>query len=224
MSSFFAGAEIITFFTGPRMCFFASFASVKCPVDSITTCAPTDSQGSAPGSLSLNTFMVLLSIVMLSAPALILFGRLPRMESYFRRCASVFGSVRSLTATNSRLGSLSEVRSTLRPMRPKPLMPTLIAMVSPFLSSYECDLRKLPEPVHRQMMLAGQGSGVNDRYLDLEGSGSHTGVRCFWLLTARLREAYFQERICFAPGRRQSGQQILPIDSLPSVTLLFRRQ
>ena len=29
--------EMITFFTGPRMCFLASLASVKCPVDSITT-------------------------------------------------------------------------------------------------------------------------------------------------------------------------------------------
>ena len=69
MSSFFAGAEIITFFTVPRMCFLASFASVKCPVDSTTTCTPTDSHGSAPGSRSLNTLMVLPSIVMPSAPA-----------------------------------------------------------------------------------------------------------------------------------------------------------
>src|ERR1700689_3817816 len=115
--------------------------------------------------------MVLLSMVMQSGPAVILLGRLPRMESYFSRCASVFGSVRSLTATNSRLGSLSEVRSTLRPMRPKPLMPTLIAMISPFLGSYECYVRKLPEPVHRQMMLAGQGSGVNDCRPVLEDPG-----------------------------------------------------
>src|ERR1022692_585218 len=104
--------------------------------------------------------MVLLSMVMLSAPAVILCGRLPRMESYFSRCARVFGSVRSLTATNSRLGSLSEVRRTFRPMRPKPLMPTLIAMS--FSVSYECDIRKRSEPVYRQMMLAGQGTGVND--------------------------------------------------------------
>src|ERR1700732_4465705 len=51
MSSFFAGAEMITFFTGPRRCFLASFASVKRPVDSITTCAPTDSHGRATGAL-----------------------------------------------------------------------------------------------------------------------------------------------------------------------------
>src|SRR5438105_1649349 len=107
--------------------------------------------------------MVLLSMVMLSAPALILFGRLPRMESYFSRCASVLGSVRSLTATNSRLGSLSEARKTLRPMRPKPLIPTLIAMLSPFfvLSSYECDIRKR-RAGSEQMMLAGAGTDVND--------------------------------------------------------------
>src|SRR6185503_6812105 len=58
-SSFFAGAEMMTFFTGPRRCFLASPASVKRPVDSITTCAPTDSQGRAPGSFSLKTLIVL---------------------------------------------------------------------------------------------------------------------------------------------------------------------
>ena len=59
MSSFFAGAEMMTFFTGPRRCFLASLASVKWPVDSMTTCAPTESQGSAAGSFSLKTLMTL---------------------------------------------------------------------------------------------------------------------------------------------------------------------
>src|SRR3974390_1031726 len=96
MSSFFAGAEITTFFTVPRMCFLASLASVKRPVDSTTTCAPTDSQGSAAGSFSLNTLMVLPSTVMLSGPAETWFGRLPRTEAYLNRGARVLGSVRSL--------------------------------------------------------------------------------------------------------------------------------
>src|SRR6266536_1694050 len=61
-SSFLAGAEMITFFTGPRRCFFASLASVKRPVDSITTWAPTDSQGRAAGSFSLKTLMDLPSL------------------------------------------------------------------------------------------------------------------------------------------------------------------
>jgi hypothetical protein len=50
------------------------------------------------------------------------------MESYLSMCDSVAGVVRSLTATNSMSGLPSAVRKTLRPMRPKPLMPTLTAM------------------------------------------------------------------------------------------------
>src|SRR5260370_33863066 len=56
MSSFFAGAEMMTFFTGPRRCFLACSPSVNFPVDSMTTCAPTDSQLMAEGSFSENTF------------------------------------------------------------------------------------------------------------------------------------------------------------------------
>src|SRR5215471_20181545 len=84
-SSFFAGAEMMTFFTGPRRCFLASSALVNFPVDSITTCAPTESQGRAAGSFSLKTLMHLSSTLMQSAPAVILLGRLPRMETYLRR-------------------------------------------------------------------------------------------------------------------------------------------
>ena len=36
MSSFLAGAEMMTFFTVPRRCLAASLASVNLPVDSIT--------------------------------------------------------------------------------------------------------------------------------------------------------------------------------------------
>src|SRR6266542_4623168 len=151
-SSFFAGAEMTTFLTGPRRCFLASSALVNLPVDSITTCTPTDSHGRAAGSFSLKTLMVLPSTVMLSAPALTWFDRLPRTESYFRRWASVLGSVRSLTATNSRLGSFKDARRTLRPMRPKPLMPTLIAMKPPYEMN-DCAKMRL---LGKQMMLSVQ--------------------------------------------------------------------
>src|SRR3984885_11863793 len=49
------------------------------------------------------------------------------MESYLRRWASVAGVVRSFTATNSMSGFPRAVRKTLRPMRPKPLIPTFTA-------------------------------------------------------------------------------------------------
>src|SRR5438270_11064006 len=52
MSSFLAGAEMMTFFTGPRRCFLACSASVNLRVDSITTLAPTDYQLMYAGSFS----------------------------------------------------------------------------------------------------------------------------------------------------------------------------
>src|SRR5258707_532608 len=72
------------------------------------------------------------------SPAFSFAPRLPKTESYLSRCARVFVSVMSFTATKSMSPPLSDARSTLRPMRPKPLMPTLIAM---FLSPvYETTL------------------------------------------------------------------------------------
>ena len=59
---------------------------------------------------------------------LISFFRLPRIESYLSRWASVAGLVKSLTATKSISGLPRAARKTLRPMRPKPLIPTLTAM------------------------------------------------------------------------------------------------
>ena len=56
--------------------------------------------------------------------------RLPRIESYFSRCASVAVSVRSLTATMSMSSNGSAARMMLRPIRPNPLIPTLMAMLS----------------------------------------------------------------------------------------------
>src|SRR5258708_5565979 len=130
-SSFFAGAEMMTFFTVPRRCFLASSALVKCPVDSITTCAPTLSHGSAPGSRSLKTLIVLPSTVMPSGPAETLLGRLPSTESYFSSSARVFRSVKSLTTTISRFESCNAVRKTFLPIRPNPLIPTLMAILPP---------------------------------------------------------------------------------------------
>ena len=51
--------------------------------------------------------------------------RLPRIESYFRRWASVFASVISFTATKSTSRLPMAARMMFRPIRPKPLIPTL---------------------------------------------------------------------------------------------------
>ena len=58
-------------------------------------------------------------------------GKRPWTESYLRRCASVLGSVMSFTATNATasLCSVTAARSTLRPIRPNPLIATRTAIV-----------------------------------------------------------------------------------------------
>src|SRR5579863_4250011 len=68
--------------------------------------------------------------------------KLPRIESYFSRWARVAVLVRSLTATNSMPESPSDERRRLRPMRPKPLMPTLIAIWLLSLENYGFDAEK----------------------------------------------------------------------------------
>src|ERR1700681_2954376 len=93
------------------------------------------------------------SIEMLSAPAVILCGRLPRIESYFSRWGRVFGSVRSLTATKARFLAASAVRRTLRPMRPNPLMPIFTATMPPE-RNFDC-LRKICRSWDRTLMVTG---------------------------------------------------------------------
>ena len=58
------------------------------------------------------------------------------MLSYLSRCASVALSVRSLTPTTSMSAPLaSAARKKLRPMRPKPLMPTRMVTATHLLAS-----------------------------------------------------------------------------------------
>jgi len=51
------GAEIITFFAPPLICFSADDLSKNIPVHSKTTSAPTFSQGILAGSFSAKTFI-----------------------------------------------------------------------------------------------------------------------------------------------------------------------
>src|SRR3954453_8872903 len=129
MSSPLAGAEMTTFLAPPAMCLAAFSRSVKKPVDSMTTSTPRSPHGNAAGSRSASTFSGLPSTSMASAPAstVPLYG--PRSEAYLSSWASVLASVRALTATPSMSVCLAiAARKTLRPMRPKPLMPTRTGM------------------------------------------------------------------------------------------------
>ena len=71
-----------------------------------------------------------------SSATLIVVGQQPSTESYFSRWAIVSSEPRSLTATKSMSApDCLAARKKLRPMRPKPLMPTRTVMCGPFLSS-----------------------------------------------------------------------------------------
>jgi hypothetical protein len=101
MSSFFAGAEMMTLRAPASRWARAFVASVKCPVDSMTTSAPSSFHGSADGSRSARTRNEAPPTVMLSSPVTTSCWSRPRIESYLSRCASVLMSVRSLTPTTS---------------------------------------------------------------------------------------------------------------------------
>ncbi|MNW62715.1 hypothetical protein D3C74_408620 [compost metagenome] len=69
--------------------------------------------------------MALPSTMMLFSSKSTLSGKRPRTVSYFSRCASVLLSVRSLTPTISMSApDAMMARKKLRPIRPKPLIPT----------------------------------------------------------------------------------------------------
>src|ERR1700692_4048657 len=142
---------MMTFFTVPRLCLAASWASVNRPVDSITISAPTDGQSISAGSFVLNTRKLLPSTAIESSVCVTFWWRLPRTESYFSKCARVFESVMSFTATNSIAEFPSDARTMFRPIRPKPLIPTLIGMNPPEESSHSLlNLNRLQGPVHAQ--------------------------------------------------------------------------
>src|SRR3954453_2839473 len=122
---------MITFLAPASRCLAASARAVKKPVDSITTSTPSGCSPSAAGSRSESTLSGAPSTEIVSPSTPTSPGKRPRIESYLSRLASVPGSVRSLTATNSISAPAAwAARKTLRPIRPKPLMPTFTAMKS----------------------------------------------------------------------------------------------
>src|SRR3954447_17256173 len=158
MSSPEAGAEMMTFLAPPARCLAASSRLVKKPVDSITTSTPRSphgragggGRGGAAGSRSASPLTSRPSTISAPSPTETSPGKLPKTESYLRRWPSVPASVMSLTATISTSASDSwAARNTLRPMRPKPLMPTRTAMGGPFPEVERRRRVRLPKTARR---------------------------------------------------------------------------
>src|SRR5262249_8515526 len=127
-SALVAGAEMRTFLTLPRRCACARVASVNLPVDSTTTWTSSPGQSIAAGSGVAKTLMDCVPMRRVSPSARTSWAQGPSVESYCNRCARVCVFVRSFSATNSMAGWLRPARRTFLPMRPKPLIPTLIAI------------------------------------------------------------------------------------------------
>lgn len=92
---------MITFWAPLSACTLALVASVKKPVDSTTTSAPTSLHLRFAGSRSSNALIALPPTTISSEVARTSSGKRPRMLSYLSSWASVALSVRSLTATTS---------------------------------------------------------------------------------------------------------------------------
>ena len=146
MSGFLAGAVITTFFAPAVMCFAALSRSVKMPVDSNTTSTPSAFHGSCAGSFIDRTWNSSPPTVIRSPWAEMSVLRLPRIESYLRRCARVLASVRSLTATMSMFLSPMAARMMLRPMRPNPLIPTFTAIANSSAAALASRMRPTAAP------------------------------------------------------------------------------
>src|SRR6266699_5647413 len=130
MSSPLAGAEMTTFLAPAARCLQAESRSVKRPVLSSTRSTPRSRHGSFSGSFTALTRIVWPLTTSASSRTSTVPGKRPCTESYFRRCASVWGSVMSFTAANSTAFCFisTAARTTFLPMRPNPLSPTHTAM------------------------------------------------------------------------------------------------
>ena len=127
-----AGAEMTTLRAPASRCFCAPSRFVKKPVDSTTTSTPRSPQGIAPGSRSDSSWNSRPAARIVPSPTSTSPSSGPRFESYFNRCAIVATSPRSFAATISTSASrATAARKKFRPIRPKPLMPTRVAIDPP---------------------------------------------------------------------------------------------
>merc|ERR1719253_1637193 len=126
VSASLAGAEMMTFLAPPSMCFMQPSVEVKAPVDSQTYSTPVSFHGISVGSRVTErvTFMPLISrppSTMSQVP-----GKRPWTVSCSRRYFMYSGDMGELMCLSTNESRSIAMRTTWRPMRPKPLTPSLI--------------------------------------------------------------------------------------------------
>src|SRR5580698_7190740 len=130
MSALSAGADTSTRLAPAARCKAALSLAVKMPVHSSAMSTPSSFHGNLVGSRSAETLILPLPTLIESPSTVTVPGKRPCTESKRSRCALVSTGPRSLipTISISLRPDSAIARSTLRPMRPNPLIPTRIAI------------------------------------------------------------------------------------------------
>merc|ERR1711966_226224 len=126
VSASLAGAEMMTFLAPPSMCFMQPSVEVKAPVDSQTYSTPVDFHGISVGSRVAES--VTGRPLMERPPSMI--SQVPGKRPWTVSCSSRYfmysGDMGELMCLSTNESRSMAMRTTWRPMRPKPLTPSLI--------------------------------------------------------------------------------------------------
>merc|ERR1719379_761621 len=126
VSASLAGAEMITFFAPPSTCFMQPSVVVKAPVDSQTYSTPTFPHGISVGSRVEESVM---GRPLTVRPESVI-STVPGNRPWTVSCSSWYfiysGDIGELMCLRTKSSRSIAMRATWRPMRPKPLMPSLI--------------------------------------------------------------------------------------------------
>merc|ERR1719284_1246422 len=126
VSASLAGAEMITFFAPPSTCFMQPSVVVKAPVDSQTYSTPALVHGISVGSRVADR--VTGRPLILRPPSVI--STVPSKRPWTVSCSSKYfmysGDIGELMCLSTKSSRSIAIRATWRPIRPKPLIPSLI--------------------------------------------------------------------------------------------------
>merc|ERR1719326_417970 len=126
VSASLAGAEMMTFLAPPSMCFMQPSVLVKAPVDSQTYSTPVAVQGISVGSRVAESVTVMPLIERPPSTISQVPGKRPCTVSCSRRYFMYSGDIGELMCLSTNESRSIAMRTTWRPMRPKPLTPSLI--------------------------------------------------------------------------------------------------
>src|SRR5665213_103291 len=152
MSAPSAGAETSTRLAPAVRCIEALSFEVKMPVHSSAMSTPRSFHGSVAGSLMAVTLMAPLPTLMVSPLTVTVPGKRPCTESKRSRWALVSTGPRSLMPTTSMSvrPDSAMARSTLRPIRPNPLMATRTVIFRSHVSMWSRPARASAPEIRRE--------------------------------------------------------------------------